>query len=62
MEPTLGRGDVVAVGAKYDEKDVNEKIVVDPLVPVSGSNATDGHKEKNTCTPDVHCVPLCPGA
>lgn len=62
MEPTLGRGDVVAVDARYDEKHINEKIAVGLLVPVSGSNATDGHKEKNACTPDVHCVPLCPSA
>ena len=62
MEPALGGGDVVTVDAKYDEKHTNEKIVVDLLVPVSGSNAADRHKEKNTCTPDVHCVPLCPSA
>ena len=31
------------------------------LVPISSSDATDRDEKKDTCTPDVHGVSLCPG-
>jgi hypothetical protein len=62
VEPTLGRGDIVAVDPKYDERDIREEIGIGLLVPISGTNATDRHEEKNARAPDKHRVSLCPSA